>query len=453
MNDFIKNWRTAGGSLALVLGLLLAFGGTVVAQCETEPSLIGAAGVAGGSSFTVRFGFATNWNGLHQDRVEKATNPRNWVFFSPTLLQRAQQATDSQERLRSFEASAPRLISVQLNGNRGLTISFSGTLEKGETYLFNFGQSNDLVPKDCIGAPVVMKLQDSVASQQSPATQPGDTEQKPVRQIVLSTAKKRDDADIYIEGIAEGARKSKTAFTVDASFAKKFRFKRDEDDYYWKPFFNIKASTNPDADPDSLNFGVEFATPTKLLAENPIGLARVYFTEAAKIEADRDFENVNLVGDIRARFHVTKKLFQTERHNLVPFAGIEFGRNFKSPVAEIKGNAIARPLIGANLYVALYNFDRETYGYRRTISFETLYERRFPLTREIALDEDDDGNPIALRPSRAPKDYLKSSVTVDFAKYFGFKVSYEYGSLPPVFKFLDSKFSVGLVFKGAFQAK
>ena len=49
-----------------------------------------------------------------------------------------------------------------------------------------------------------------------------------------------------------------------------------------------------------------------------------------------------------------------------------------------------------------------------------------------------------------PRDYVKQTMTIDVTKFLGVNVAYEYGSLPPLYKFLDSKFTFGLDVKMKF---
>ena len=342
-----------------------------------------------------------------------------------------------------------------MSGSHGLQLVMVNPVRRGETYLVNVAAKNDLIVAGCIGSPLSIRLiqvkpdDSSSAAGSVTATPPVKT-----KKLILAQVEKRKDAEIYIEGIMEGAKKAKTGFTVDASIKRRFSFKKAEPEYFWQPFFNIKASTNEKADPDSLNFGVNFENPTPLINDDffdeKLGIKRLYFSEAAKFEADRDFKNINFVGDFRAKL-VSRRLAD-QYFNLVPFLGVEVGENLKSPLQEAKNKLLLRPLFGADFISTFYARKSEN-GYQKTASFEIVYERRFLLRKEIALDTDKSGNFVGVPLTRAPRDYVKSSLNYDFAKNFGFKLNYEYGSLPPLYKLVDSKFSLGLVFKGVFQRK
>jgi hypothetical protein len=438
----LTNWQPF---MLLLLFLTAATG--VYAQCEAALSITGVRAKEQDDEIILTFGYETDWKGDHQNLVSAAENKGNWIVFSPTLLEKARAATDRVERASLYDAATPEIESVAVSGARGLKIKTLAALQKDEKYMVNVTGGNSLIPAKCVADPTAVTIvtppaAGNTATQANPAAPPSKT--------VIVPVKKREDAEIYVEGMMEGARRAKTAFTVDASVNKRFLYNKDEPEYFWQPFFNIKASTAAKADPNALNFGVNFENPSGRLPDNVLALKRLYFSEAAKFEADKDFKNVNFVGDFRLRL-VSRHLNQG-RVNIVPFFGMELGKNLKSPVAEAKGKLIARPLFGARLYYNLYTKEAAG-GYQKALAFETLYERRFLLKREVALDADDDGNFIGVPLTRAPRDYVKSSFVYDFAKNFGFKLNYEYGSLPPLFKLVDNKFSVGLVFKGKFDEK
>jgi hypothetical protein len=54
---------------------------------------------------------------------------------------------------------------------------------------------------------------------------------------------------------------------------------------------------------------------------------------------------------------------------------------------------------------------------------------------------------IALPIGRGPRDYVKATMEFDFSDFTGATINYEYGRLPPNFELVDSKYSLGLVYK------
>ncbi len=433
--------------IIFTLVILLTAAGPAFSQCEKEPKIL-TVRVATPSQLVVTFDNNTNWTTTHSGIRGAATDPTNWTIVSPSLLLIAKAEGNQAVKATKLAAAMPDISApITESGTHALIINLTNPLPHSVNFNINVNYDGTVIAKDCMSPPFVFVVPDPNVAGAGGA---GATKTK----IVLEPIPKREDSDIYIEGTIEGASGEKSAFTIDASFGKRFKFSPNNEDNTWKPFFDIKASTNEDADPDSLAFGVEFQQATKIDSK-PLGITDIFFRETPKFEADRNFRNVNLVGDFRMHF-ISDNLAGTigrVSYDIVPFFGIELGKNLKSPVDEADGNGIARPLIGANLFANLYTWSAGQNEYAKALTFETLYERRWPLTGEVALDDDDDGNPVGLQISRKPHDYVKSSLTFDFARNFGFKASYEYGSLPPLFKLVDHKFSLGLVFKGVFARK
>src|SRR5690349_9099207 len=63
-----------------------------------------------------------------------------------------------------------------------------------------------------------------------------------------------DEADIYIGGEIDGAHKRKTGFTAEIKLQKY----NPLGGWAYTPFFKLNASTDPDADPDQLELGLNF---------------------------------------------------------------------------------------------------------------------------------------------------------------------------------------------------
>ena len=435
-------------ALAFISILVLAIPGS--AQCEAAIPLELAYTDDMETRASIKFVPGTRFGGTHGPQAIYLARPSSWTIINATILQKARAEADPVRKAQLYAQATPDVVKSEIDGDRGVVLTIPGAFTKNETYLVNVAPGNGAIPDECLGPPL------PIAVRKVPAGGPGNTGSTAIKKKVeFDDAESREKAEIYVEGMMEGARREKAAFTIDASVGKRFYYKSDPADadsklpeYFFEPFFNIKASTSDGADPNSLNFGVKFENP-KRLKDEPAGLRRIYFTEAAKFEADRDFKNVNFVGDFRARFRF--KWLTTRWANFTPFVGLEIGKNLRSPVLLAKGKLIARPLFGASLFSTWYRQNEGTYI--RSLTFESLYERRFPLKAEIALDDNEDGSFIGVPISKAPRDYLKNSLTYNFAKHFGFTLNYEYGSLPPLFKLVDHKFGVGIVFKGKFTEK
>ncbi len=125
-----------------------------------------------------------------------------------------------------------------------------------------------------------------------------------------------------------------------------------------------------------------------------------------------------------------------------PFVGLELGRNMRTPVVQAVDQSIARPNFGAS---AFFNVWVER-PFIDTISVQSEFIRRWSLTREVGVNKSGDSF-VPIFAGKGPRDYIQTKFEWGFNKYFGFAVGHEYGRLPPNFKFLEHKFTAGLVFK------
>jgi len=123
------------------------------------------------------------------------------------------------------------------------------------------------------------------------------------------------------------------------------------------------------------------------------------------------------------------------------------GKNIRGIIPAVDGKNIVRPKVGTSAMLS-FAFGADAL---QSISFETTYARRWPLISEVTFKKGKNGGFTSVNVGTNPRDYVKESMNVDFTKFLGLTVSYEYGSLPPKFSFVDSKFTFGLNLKAAFQ--
>ncbi len=241
------------------------------------------------------------------------------------------------------------------------------------------------------------------------------------------------------------AKKSKPNFTGDIKVEIPVKKIIGNRVHNFNPFFELKVGEGPDVDPDSMKFGLRWEFPAwRYRGENlKFPIRRVLLRNAPQIEAEKDWENVNFIIDSRLRF--MSRTYSSKFSTLYfrPFVGQEFGKNIKSPVSEAEGKLLYRPLIGTTLNLIFPIQKAGIYD----VSFEGEYARRWLLKREISFEEADGGAIQSLQIGRGPRDYLLTKFNLNFTKSFGTSLSYEYGRIPPSFKFVDNKLSLGLTYK------
>jgi hypothetical protein len=205
---------------------------------------------------------------------------------------------------------------------------------------------------------------------------------------------------------------------------------------------DFKASGDPEADPDSFNFGVELETEfTRVRNSGPINYFFNYFYP--KIESERDFDNTNLMFEDRLKIGLKRPFRKLWAPLFSPFAGVEVGKNLRSPLPAAEGSGVFRIKAGTLLN---FYFRPKLRGLQ-TIELDAEYTRRWLLRRELSFEEDDDKNLVLVEFGKRPRDYANANLNFMFTDNFGATVGYEYGELPPSFKLVDHKLKIGFVFK------
>lgn len=265
----------------------------------------------------------------------------------------------------------------------------------------------------------------------------------------VGEAKTRDASDIYIaaEGLRVGGSDDTKSendgidrhyATVDLKFSRKLFqepwFLYSKKGSYWLPAFDMKASTVKGADPSALSFGLSYVMP----------FAQVHLSPGGKLEFSKDFTQSSAVSDTRLRFFLPS--FIRQKVGTDVFVGLEAGRNIDAVLAEAKGNAIARPLFGGQMYV----HGTKLLG-AKTVVFNGTYTRRQPLTKEVVVDTDKDKRPFVRSFNKAGREYAEAKLEATYTDQFGWFVGYEYGQLPPAYKIVDHRVKFGFLFKATLK--
>lgn len=266
--------------------------------------------------------------------------------------------------------------------------------------------------------------------------------QKPQEPSPFAEAKStgRADSDIYIAGQLEGAEGSSAVKTLDAKIQLPIGVSIFRENQDFIPSFDFKVSSNRKADADSLKLGAIIRSP---FVTNWSWLKDVVWDTEGRIEGNKNFKNIN--GIWANSLYLLPPVIGSGKAQLFvqPVIGFELGGNLRSPVKEAEGRGIARATAGASVYLNFFTGK----GFLDAISLQTDYVRRWPLRGEISFTEDDDKQLIPLFIGRNPRDYVQNKIQFEMSKYFAITIGHEYGSLPPNFKLVDNKYSVGFVYK------
>ncbi|HEX5701714.1 MAG TPA: hypothetical protein VFX97_00685 [Pyrinomonadaceae bacterium] len=250
----------------------------------------------------------------------------------------------------------------------------------------------------------------------------------------------RADSDIYIAGQLEGSKGETAVKTVDAKIQLPIGISLFREQQDLVPFFEFKMSSNKKADADSLKLGALIRSP---FAVNKSSLKFVVWDTEGRLEGNKNFKHLNGIWGNTLYFLPPVIGSGKAQLFLQPMVGLELGRNFRNPVPSAEHRNIARAVGGASAYLNFFTGNSLV----DSISLQTDYVRRWPLRGEISFTEDDKKNLIPLFIGRNPRDYVQTKIQFEMSKYFAITIGHEYGSLPPNFKLVDNKYSVGFVYK------
>lgn len=310
-------------------------------------------------------------------------------------------------------------------------VHYAAPLRAGDTYILSVPglTFNGCKPKKLAFTTVVVV---------TPPT-PGQAPSEP-SPFAESKSTGRADSDIYVAGQLDGAKGSGAVKTLDAKVQLPIGVSLFRENQDFIPFFDFKVSSNRKADADSLKLGAMIRSPFNV---NRPWLTNLVWDTEGRIEGNKNFKNVNAIW--ANNLHLLPQVIGSGKAQLFvqPFVGLELGKNLTSPVAEAENRGVARAVGGASAYLNFFTGNRLA----DAISLQTDYVRRWPLRGEISFTADDGGKLIPLFIGRGPRDYVQTKVQFEMSKYFAITLGHEYGSLPPNFKLVDNKYSVGFVYK------
>jgi hypothetical protein len=265
----------------------------------------------------------------------------------------------------------------------------------------------------------------------------------------LDSAGDRNSSDIYFSGQVTHSRGGDFQGTYDVKTDLSGRCT------FWGrvnrigPTLDLKGGNDPNGDPDSLNFSWMWETPI-ISAGHASKIGALRLKQDATLQSTQDFTQRDFIYDVVLREVLRPWIPDTSgvfRGHFFPEIGVEAGKNLRGVIPAVDGRNIARPKIGASLLLIVDRQKKVPNGF----SLETNYTRRWPLIPEVTFKQASTGKFTSVNIGTNPRDDVKEALNFNITKFLGFSAAYEYGSLPPKYKFLDSKFTFGLNLKAAFK--
>jgi hypothetical protein len=252
----------------------------------------------------------------------------------------------------------------------------------------------------------------------------------------FTAAKGKPDADIYFSGSAAGAKGTKPLYLFESKLGYLFSLKNKGGAL--GPRAEITAASESNIDPDSIKTALAYE---KIFV---LGRAKGFIlrSDALGLEFDKKNRNRNLMTDLNGTFVPPPKPIGESSFVAFDFmGGFEAGHNYRHKLNQNEGlGNLWRWKFGANAYFIALNppvFKR--------IDFSTEYKVRLPQTSEPFTQTINDKDITTLE--KKPRHYVGSNLDLMFSDALGVSLKYQYGSLPPAFKFVNHTASVGLTFK------
>jgi len=312
---------------------------------------------------------------------------------------------------------------------------------------FNADNSIDLVPKNPVDVQNAAQLMVLVG------TNPGvfKTKYEEPKPGVKKASK--ETSDVYINLSYSPAINSPPQYSIDTSVGLLFPLApKESTDYGSLGFLGaVKTDKRKQADPDSYRVFGAYQIAAK---KEPIWpLQGVLFTWLiGGAEFERQAKNTNFISSplldfplrLRGEINTQKAVVPV----LIPEIGMEVGNNFGNAVNPGGQGFIARGVLGGNFSVTFNPKAKLFQG----IHLTSNYKLRLPAREEVFTDTTTNSSGKVIDVpflSTKPRHYIKNELGFTLWEPFSFTITHEYGDIPPAFRLVDHKVTIGLTL--AFQ--
>jgi hypothetical protein len=307
----------------------------------------------------------------------------------------------------------------------------------------NVDNTVDLIPVNATEVKGAAQLQLLVGSMPGVAL----TKEKPLSSGFGKATK--DKSDVYISLTYSPGLSATPQYSIDTSVGLLFPLRpAATNDFGYLGFLAaVKTDKRPQADPDSYRL---FGVYQRAIRHAPLGPAQgVLFTWlVAGGEFERQANNINFISSplveipIRLRGEVNNK--KTIIPVLVPEFGMELGTNLKNAVTPAGQGIIGRGVLGATLGVTV----NPTLKLFQAVHLTSSYKVRLPATSEVFTNTTTNtAGKVVDVPflSTKPRHYIKNELGFTLWDPISFTITHEYGAIPPAFRLIDHKVSIGFV--------
>jgi hypothetical protein len=251
-------------------------------------------------------------------------------------------------------------------------------------------------------------------------------------------AKNRDTADIYFSGSISRSAEKDFYGTVDL----KFRYPMLERPianrlHSFAPSFDLAASDNPDADPDSLRLGMVWQFYPIQTRGGPLPITR--WENAAELEASKNFDYRTVLW--RSEWLFLPAAWPVGDNGwfwINPLAGLAAGQILEVPESAFDHGPLFRLLAGVSATLEVPVF------FAKQLSINAEYQLRHQYQDELAG---------AVTLGSGSHQWFSIKAGVAFNDFVSFGAAFQDGEQPPKYKAVHRSLIFDLTFKAARQNK
>jgi hypothetical protein len=329
-----------------------------------------------------------------------------------------------------------------------ITISGAGDVQKVELASVDHEVASDIIsltPSD--PAPVKNAAQLIVRFGEKDIALVSLTQPSP-GPVVKPTSNKQS-SDLYLSGTYSPAINSSPQYQLDGFVALMKDIDANHLNYGQAGVVgSVITDKRKQVDPDSYRIFGAYQNPLSSEWHGPLqGVLLTWLVGGA--EFDRKGKDANFITAPYLDFPI--RLFPKVIHATTePMAiltlttGIEAGYNFHNAVSPDAGRGIFRGVAGGNL---LFRFNPKLPGFKG-VELSSAYTVRLPAVDEIFTSTklvDGQSVDVPFLGNKA-RHYIKQELDFKLNDFFSLTFKHEYGALPPVFRMVDHKASVGFAF-------
>lgn len=263
---------------------------------------------------------------------------------------------------------------------------------------------------------------------------------------LFSSAQDKSHSDVYLSGLYSPAIHSAAQYSIDAQarLVKQIGLSH----FRLGGLATVSTDKRPTADPDSfLVSGVLqwIARDQRFLAERAQGVLLDW--NFAGLEFDRKTTTETFVStpvvEIPLRLYPAPRASSSVSLGMIPYFGLSFGQNLSNALNSGGSGTVFRGVLGSSV-----SFNVKTkWGFLQQIGVTSTYTARIPAKNEVFTNTSYNSGtgkstdvPIL---SSQVRHHVTDELDLVIAKPFSITIKHEYGELPPVFRKVDNKVSIG----------